>query len=296
MVGSTLCQLGRLGESRDHFEAALSLYDPVRDRTSAIIYAIDSRVMCLGWLSHLFILLGCPEQALARDAEVPALVRELAHPNTAAVAHTWGCIFRQLLRDRQSAQDQAGSALALATEQGFPLYRAAGTAVRGWALAVGGQAEDGIAEIRRGLADYAATGAKMWSPYFLGLLAETLGRAGQVGDGLEVLAEALAQVDRMEGRWIEAELHRLRGELLLIQPGIDPSEAEVCFRQSLAVAREQGAAMWELRAATSLGRLWRDQGRRPEAHDLLAPICNRFDGGSDTADLSQARALLDGLI
>jgi predicted ATPase len=233
---------------------------------------------------------------LARDAEVPALARELAHPNTAAVAHTWGCIFRQLLRDRQNAQDQAELALAVATEQGFPLYRAAGTVVRGWALADGGQAEDGITEIRRGLADYAATGAEMWSPYFRGLLAETLGRAGQAGAGLEVLAEALEQVDRIEGRWIEAELHRLRGELLLNLPGIDRYEAELCFRQGLAVARKQGATLWELRAAMSLGRLWLNQGKRPEARELLAPICNRFDGRSHTADLRQARVLLDGLI
>jgi predicted ATPase len=252
--------------------------------------------MCLEWLSHLYLLLGQPEQALARDAEVPSLVRELANPNTAAVAHTWRCIFRQLLRDRQSAQAEAGLAVALATEQGFPLYRAAGTAVRGWALADGGQAEAGLAEIRRGLADYVATGAQMWSPYFLGLLAEALGRAGQAGSGLEVLAEALDQVDQIEGRWIEAELHRLRGELLLNLPLIDRCEAEVCFRQGLTVAREQGATMWEVRAATSLGRLWLEQGRRPEVHDLLAPICHRFDGGFETADLRQARVILEGLM
>ena len=295
MVGSTLCQLGKLVESRDQFEAALDLYAPVRDRTSAIVYAIDSRVMSLSWLSHLFVLMGHPEQALACDAKVPDYAREVGHPNTAAVAYIWGCMFRQLLRDRESARDQAEAAVTLSREQGFPLYQAAGTVVRGWALADGGHTEEGIAEIRRGLADYAATGAEMWSPYFLGLLAEALGAAGEARTGVEVLAEALDQVDRIKGRWIEAELHRLRGELLLILPRADKRDAEACFHRSLTVAHEQDATMWALRTATSLGRVWRGQGKRREAHDLLAPICGRFDADFDTPDLRQARTLLGAL-
>ena len=218
MVASPLFQLGRLAESRVHYEAALALYDPVRDRTSALIYAIDSRVMCLSWLSQLLAILGDPEQALARSGEVPAYAHELAHPNTLAVALTWGCIFRQLLRDLQNAQAQAKEVMALATEQGFPLYLAAGEVVHGWALANSGRAEDGIAEIRRGLRDYGATGAEMWSPYFLGLLAEALGLAGQAAAGLSVAVDALDRVNRTGARWIEANLHRLRGELLLGLP------------------------------------------------------------------------------
>ncbi|HEX2186747.1 MAG TPA: adenylate cyclase, partial [Chloroflexota bacterium] len=177
---------------------------------------------------------------------------ELAHPNTAAVAHTWGCMFRQLLRDRQSAHDQAEAAVALATEQGFPLYRAAGTVVRGWALADGGRAEEGIAEIRRGLAAYGATGAEMWSPYFLGLLADAHRRAGRAAAGLSLVADALDRAERTGGSWIEAELHRLRGELLLALPERDHTGAEASFRRALAVARGQGARMWELRAAMGL--------------------------------------------
>jgi len=294
-VGATLFQLGSLVESRNRFEAALALYDPVRDRTSASVYAVDSRVMCLAWLSHLLVLLGHPVQALARDAEVPAYARELAQPNTAAVALAWACIFRQLLRDQQSARDLAEAVIALATEQGFPFYRAAGTVVRGWALADSGQTEDGIAEIRRGLADYAATGAGMWSPYFLGLLAEALGRAGQAGAGLDVLVEALDQVNRIEGRWIEAELYRLRGELLLALPEADTTEAETCFRHAIAIARERSARMLELRAATGLARLWIDQVRRVEARDLLAPVYDWFTEGFDTPDLKEAGALLNEL-
>ena len=251
--------------------------------------------MCLASLAHVLLILGHPEQALARSRESLAYARELSHPYTAVVALGSACIFRQLLRDRQSARDQAEAVIALATEQGFPLYRATGIVVRGWALVDSEKAEDGIAEIRRGLADHAATGAEMWSPYFLGLLAEALGRAGQAAAGLDILAEALDRVDRIEGRWIEAELYRLRGELLLVLPEADQRTADACFHRSLAVAREQSAKMWELRAATSLARLWRDQGRRQEAGDLLTPIYGWFSEGFDTPDLKEAKALLNEL-
>jgi class 3 adenylate cyclase/predicted ATPase len=295
IVGAFLLQLGRLAESRAHSERALALYDPVRDRSSAFVYAIDSRVICLTWLSHVLVILGHPEQALARDGEVPGYARELAHPNTEAVALAWGCIFRQLLRDRRNAQAQAEAGIALATEQGFPLYLAACTVVRGWALADGGRLDDGIAEIRRGLANYRGTGAGLWSPYFLSLLAEAHGRAGQAAAGLSLVADALDRVEQTGARWIEAELHRLRGELLLALPEPDRREAEACFRQALAVAREQDARMWELRAATSLGQLWREQGKGAEARDVLAPIHGWFSEGLDTPDLQAAKALLDGL-
>jgi class 3 adenylate cyclase/tetratricopeptide (TPR) repeat protein len=156
VVGSALFQLGRLVESRGHFEAGLALYDPVRDQTSAFTYAIDSRVICLSWLSHLLVILGHPGQALARNGEALAYARERAHPNTVAVALSWGCILHQLLRDRRNARKEAEAVMALATEQGFPLYLAAGTVVRGWALPEGERAEEDIAEIRRGF-------GRLWS-------------------------------------------------------------------------------------------------------------------------------------
>jgi class 3 adenylate cyclase/predicted ATPase/ABC-type transport system involved in cytochrome c biogenesis ATPase subunit len=296
MVGSTLCQLGRFRESRDHFEAALALYDPERDRTSSATYAIDSRVMSLSWLAHLYAILGDPEQAVARDAAVPAHVRELTHPNTTAVALAWGCIFRQLLRDPSSARDLAQAAIALATEQGFPLYAAVGSVVYGWSLTDAGQAEDGIAKIRRGRSAYASTGAEMWSAYFLGLEAEACGRSGQAREGLELVAAALAQVSRIEGRWIEAELYRVQGELLLAVPDPDEVQAEACLNKALAVAREQGAVLWELRAASSLSRLQRDKGKQEEAYARLALVLGRFSERADTADLSLARGLLSALV
>ena len=132
-------QLGRLAESRAHLEAGLALYDPVRDRSSRFVYAIDSRVVCLLWLSQALLALGYPEQARVRQGEALATARELAHPNTIALALFCDCILHQLLRDRREAQEQAEALIALATEQGFPLWLAAGVVVRGWALAAAGE-------------------------------------------------------------------------------------------------------------------------------------------------------------
>jgi len=204
-------------------------------------------------------------------------------------------MLHQLLQDQDNAQAQAKATIALATEQGFPHYRAVGTVVHGWSKASRGQVAIGIAEIHQGLADYEATGARMWSPYFLGLLAAANGRAGRATAGISMVENALDQVGRTGGRWIEADLHRHQGELLLIGDKPDAQEAEACFRRALAVARQQEARMWELRAATSLARLWRDQGRSREARDLLAPIYGQFAEDLGTPALLDARRLLDGL-
>jgi class 3 adenylate cyclase/predicted ATPase len=295
ILGAYLFQLGRLAESRAHSERALALYDPVRDQSSRFVYAIDSRVVCLLWLSQALLALGYPEQARARNGEVLVRARQLAHPNTIAQALLYDWTLHQLLRDRREAQEQAEALIALATEQGLPLWLAAGVVVQGWALAAGGRAEDGIAVIRRGLTDYRATGAELFSPYFLALLADAHGRADQAATGLSLLADALDGVDRTGVRWLEAELHRLRGELWLALPEPDQSGAEGCLRRALAVAREQDARMWELRAATSLARLWREQGKRIEARDVLAPVYGWFSEGFDTPDLKEAKALLEAL-
>ena len=162
-------------------------------------------------------------------------------------------------------------------------------------MAEGGAAETGIAELRQGLAANEAMGIQLHTPSFLGLLAGLYIGIGNSGEALRLLDEALARVDRLEERWFEADLHRLKGEALLALSPERAAEAEACYHQALAVARDQGARLWELRAATSLARLWRDQGRRAEARDLLAPVYGWFTEGFDTADLKDAKALLDEL-
>src|SRR5262249_52446908 len=199
-------------------------------------------------------------------------------------------------REERCTQERAEAAIILATEQGFPQWKAFGTILRGWALlAHQGQAQEGIAQITQGLIAWRATGAEILRPSFLALLAEAYGTMGQPDAGLKVLTEALALVDKTGERWCEAEIHRLKGALLLQQSSDNQVEAESCFHNALDIAHNQQAKSFELRTATSLARLWQRQGKRQEAHDLLAPVYDWFTEGFDTADLQEAEVLLDAL-
>jgi predicted ATPase len=179
-------------------------------------------------------------------------------------------------------------------EQEFTFWSAQGTILHGWALAEQGH-EAGIAQMEEGLATHRTLGAELVQPYYLAMLAETYGKRGQMEVGVRVVAEALTKTDTHGERWWEAELYRVKGELLLRQARSDTPQAEACFQQALAVARRQQAKSWELRAAMSLSRLWQQQGKRQEAHALLAPVYGWFTEGFDTADLQEAKALLDAL-
>jgi predicted ATPase len=191
-----------------------------------------------------------------------------------------------------AVREHAEAAVALATAQGLPGWAAEGTGLRGWALALQGQGAAGLALLRQGMAALRATGAALGVPHFCAMLADVAARLGHVEDGLRALAEALAIVDTTGARVYEAELHRLRGELLLQQTMPEAQQAEVCFQHALDVARRQQAKSWELRAAMSLARLWQQQGKRAEARELLAPIYGWFTEGFDTADLQEAKVLL----
>jgi len=240
-------------------------------------------------------LLGYPEQALRRSQAALTLARALSHPPSLAAALVFAAMLHQGRRERHLVQERAEAAIALAREQGLPHQVAYGSIMRGWALAMQGQWEEGIAQIQQGLVAQHATGAEIAHPTFLGLLTEAHAAAGQAEAGLEVLTEALALVDHTGERYWEPELYRLKGELLLQQAVPDAPQAEVCFQQALAVARRQQAKSWELRTAISLSRLWQQQGRRGEAYELLAPIYGWFTEGFDTADLQDAKALLEAL-
>jgi predicted ATPase len=185
--------------------------------------------------------------------------------------------------------------MTMATDQGFPQQVAMAMPLRGWALAVSGHGEEGIAQIHQGLTACRATGATRDRPEHLALLAEASAQVGRTAEGLVALAEALARLDQSEVRLWEAELYRLRGELLWQPTVAQPGEAEVCFQQALAIARRRQAKSWELRAAMSLCRLWQQQGKQAEACELLAPVYGWFTEGFDTADLQEAKALLDEL-
>jgi predicted ATPase len=175
------------------------------------------------------------------------------------------------------------------------LWQTSGTILYSWEVAQQGQAQDGIAQITQGLSAFRATGAVLNQPYCLALLAEAYGMRGQPEAGLTTLAEALTLVDTTGERWYEAEIHRLKGQLLLQQSPDNTAEAESCFHQAISIAQNQSAKSWELRAATSLARLWQQQGKRQDAYDLLAPVYGWFTEGFDTADLQDAKAFLDEL-
>jgi predicted ATPase len=195
-------------------------------------------------------------------------------------------------RDVPAVHEHAEAAVALATEQGFPHWAATETVLWGWALAQQGQREQGIAQIGQGITAYRVTGAAVFVPYFCTLLADVAAHLGHTEDGLQILAEAHTLIEQHEEHYWEAEVYRLRGVLLLRQPGTPQDEAETCFHQALDVARRQQAKSLELRAATSLARLWQRQSKRAEAHELLAPVYGWFTEGFDTTDLQDARALL----
>ncbi len=294
--------MGELGPAKTHLEQAISLYTPQQHHSLARLSGFpgDLGVFCLCFAAHTLCHLGYLDQARAKIREALALARELAHPYSVALALDYAAMLHQFRRERHLVEESAETAIALCTEQGFAYYLAWGTMMQGWALADQGQDAGGIAHMRKGLAAIQATGAALRRPYYLGLLAEANGTAGHVEDGLAMLAEALAVVDRTGERWSEAELYRLKGELLLRSKARRhcaplAEQADASFRHALEVAGFQQAKSWELRAATSLGRLWQSQGKRKQASDLLAPIYGWFTEGFDTADLKDAKALLDEL-
>ena len=287
---------GELAAARPHQEQGMRLYDPQRHRTHAALYSgHDPGVCCRQQAVQCLWLLGYPDQAMASIQAALALAQQLAHPMSLTLALFWAAMLHHLRREAPLTQARAEAAMTIATDQGFPQELARATPLLGWALAESGQGEEGRSQIQQGLATYRATGVTRDRPYHLTLLAEASAQVGQTAEGLEALAEALATLAKSGVLWWEAELYRLRGELLLQHTVVQPGEAEACFQQALAVARRQQAKSLELRAAMSLSRLWQRQGKRQEAYDLLAPIYAWFTEGFDTADLQEAKALLDAL-
>jgi predicted ATPase len=282
--------------ARAHLEQGLWLYEPQRHHTYTALYSEHDPGVCGRMLAAQSLwLLGYPDQAGASSQAGLALAQQLAHPLSLSFALFWAAVLGHLRREATLAQAHAEAAMTIATDQEFPQYFAQATPLRGWALAACGHWEEGITQIQQGLAAYQVTVATAHRPYYLALLAEVSTKVGQTTEGLEVLAEALATLATSSARWWEAELHRLRGELLLQHTGAQPEEAETCFQQALDVARRQEAKSLELRAAMSLARLRQRQGKRQEAHDLLAPVYGWFTEGFDTADLQEAKALREAL-
>jgi class 3 adenylate cyclase/predicted ATPase len=282
---------GEFLASRAHLEQALARFDPAHRPFYMSFHIQDPLGPLLNYLSWDLCCLGYLDQARLRSEAAVEEARKMGHPYSLAYALLGACWVDWGTHACEELQARAEALIAVADEHGF-WNRAVGTVFRGWALAGGGRSTEGIALLRAGVIAYRATGAVTWAPFFLTLLAEAEGIAKQRDEGLEHLAEAERLIAETEERWAEAELHRVRGQLLLADH--DPVAAERCFSKAINIAQQQSAKFWELRATISLARLWRERGKRDAARDLLAPIYGWFTEGFDTPLLKEAKALLDG--
>jgi predicted ATPase len=300
MLGSTLLYLGEPALARPHLEQGIRLYDPLLYRSLTFSRGNDPGVVCLARVAWALWLLGYPDQALTRAYEALTLAQQVSHAYSLALASHYTAMLHLSRREAQVAQERAEATIALAREHGFAQWLAGGLFVQGWALVERGAVEEGITQLQQAQAAWRVMGTGLARTHIAVRLAEAYGKGGQAEAGLRELDEALNAVhDNAEYyRIYEAELYRLKGELLL-QPlaggggaRITPTEAEVCFQQALDVARHQRAKSLELRAVMSLSRLWQHQGRQAEAHGLLAATYGWFTEGFDTLDLQEAKALL----
>jgi predicted ATPase len=296
VLGETSFFLGEFTATRNHMEQCLVHYDSQQHQRSDLRYEGPSRgVIGLVYLAKALWVLGYPDQALTKTDEACDLAYQLAHPVSLALALDFAAGLHLLRREVQAMQARSYELLELAQTQALPFWVAWAKTLQGWIRAVQDKGQIGLDQMQEGLAACRATGSELDRPWLLGLMAEVYGQDRQSEEGLTVLAEALALADTTGERWYEAELYRLRGQLLLQQSSDNTTEAESCFHQAIAIAQNQSAKSWELRAATSLARLWQQQDKRQEAYDLLAPVYNWFTEGFDTADLQEAKALLDKL-
>jgi class 3 adenylate cyclase/predicted ATPase len=292
--GRTLTFAGSFTLSRSHLETTLALYDPISHRSLVHQAGTDPQVASQTLLAIVLFCLGFPDQALARSKAAVAEARRLAHPPSLGVSLTWGTILPWLVGDQAVLDERANQLVAMATEQGFPVWRAHGTIYRGWVKVKNGDVTEGLSLLRSGAAASRATGNELWLPHYIALLAGACEFAAQIEEAVTLLDDALQIVERSGERWFAAELNRHKGELLLHQGHSEASEE--LYRKAFSIAEEQEAKLWELRAAASLARLRRDQGSRTEARDLLAPVYDWFTEGFGTQDLKEAKALLDELV
>jgi predicted ATPase len=291
--GRTLMSSGRFAESRSHLEAGLAHYNPMLHSSLVDHAAHRPDVHAQAELAIVLFGLGYPDRALARSNAAIGEARRLAHPPTLALSLALGTILLSVVGDNAGLTERTDQLIAVTTEQGFPRWRAMGTICRGWLKVKKGDVAEGISLLRSGSDAYRATGAKTWMAHYIGLIAAAAEIAGQIEEAVTLLDDALQHVERTGERWFSAELERHKGQLLLRQ-GHSEAAAE-SYRKALSIAQEQEAKLWELRAATGLARLRRDQGRPGEALDLLASVYGWFTEGFDTPDLIEAKTVLDEL-
>jgi class 3 adenylate cyclase/predicted ATPase len=294
-LGMTLFFLGEFVLARNHLEQGIALVDTEAQRALAMRYGVAPKVLCLAYAAWVLWFLGYPDQAKRQGLNALSLARELDHPYSLASALTFTLGLYRHLRDEYAAEELLETLNSIASEHGFAQRLATELTQRGWVSVSRGHVEEGIALMRQGLSDLKAMGLEIHQPLSLPVLALAYGKLGQIDEGLGILFDAEIAMDQTSANCPRAELHWCRGELFLLQTPPDACQAESCFQQALNVARRQQAKSWELRAATSLARLWQSQGKHREAYELLHPVYSWFTEGFDTADLKEAKALLQEL-
>jgi predicted ATPase len=271
------------------------LYNPAHGVSPILEGMIETRVFSRSLVALVVLWQGHADRALACGTAALAAAYDLNQTFTLSNALYLNCWLHHVRGEAHIVQDRARAMLALTSEHNYPIWLANAKILHGWAVAATGSAEVGLAQVRDGIGDQRSLGVRLHLPCFLALLAELLTKAGNWNEALAVLDEALAIVGATGERWFEPELYRLKAEALIASTPNDPAQAEASLGRALIVAREQSARLWELRASTTLARLWRDQGRRREASDLLAPVYRWFTEGFDTPVLQSAKDLLDKL-
>jgi class 3 adenylate cyclase/predicted ATPase len=287
---------GELEQARGHLEQVLVLYDHERHSSHVFTYGDNPATSARSSLAQVLWLLGHVDQSLECSEENLASLRSLMHPYSIAFGLDLAAFLRQYRGDAAATRVLANEALELSEGHSLPLIGAMATVLKGWVLTQEGELEEGMAQMGRGLTAQLATGAELVRPYWLSLIAEPCHRTGAARAGLALLEEAEAAIEQTQERYWEAEIHRLRGRLLLATSERAAPEAaraaEACYRRALDVSRRQGARSLELRAAVSLSQLWQAEGREREARELLAPLYEWFSEGRETPDLRVAAALL----
>ncbi len=295
MVGVNFFFKGDFTAARPHLERALALYDPEPHRSHALLYVHHPAVNAGNILAQDLWCLGYADSALARIREQLTLARELAHPYSLTYTLTFAAWIHHYRREAAATRDLAEAALKLAAEHDVAFFVGHATVLRGWALAHEGHGREAIADIQRGVRAYRATGAELERPYWLLLLAEALANDDDIAAAADAVAEALEQAKETEAHFCEAELYRIKGDLLVARSPENEAEAEACLHRAIEVARGQSAKSLELRASLSLSRLCQRQGKREEARRVLGDVYGWFTEGFDTPDLRDAKALLDDL-
>ena len=295
LMGTSLLETGDIAQGRAHYNKALALYDPAEHRPLATRFGTDAEVSILSFRSRAMWLLGYPEAALADADRALKDAREIGQAATLMLTLFYASFPHTSCGNYATVNALVDELVALADEKSAPLWKALATINEGLLLAVDGNPSDAIKLFTSGMAAYQSTGATLYRPQHLSYLASAYAELGQFDDAWRFMGEAMTAVEITKERWWEAEVNRVAGEIALKSPKPGAAKAEAYFERALAVARKQEAKSWELRAAMSMARLWRDQGKRDEARDLLAPVYGWFTEGFDTLDLRQAKELLNTL-